>query len=80
MVKKTRMTEYDSSLRSGLIAINLTRGDELVRVIQTTGQQRHRHGDSKRSDHPLLRERSPAHGSGDRGCARDEAPQKVTPL
>ncbi len=37
VVKKTRMSEYDSSLRSGLIAINLNDGDELVRVIQTTG-------------------------------------------
>jgi len=37
LVKKTRMSEYDSSLRSGLIAINLNEGDELVRVIQTTG-------------------------------------------
>jgi DNA gyrase subunit A len=37
MVKKTRMSEYDSSLRSGLIAINLNDGDELVRVIQTSG-------------------------------------------
>jgi DNA gyrase subunit A len=37
MVKKTRMSEYDSSLRSGLIAINLNDGDELVRVIQSTG-------------------------------------------
>jgi DNA gyrase subunit A len=37
MVKKTRMSEYDSSLRSGLIAINLNGGDELVRVIQTSG-------------------------------------------
>jgi len=37
IVKKTRMSEYDSSLRSGLIAINLNAGDELVRVIQTTG-------------------------------------------
>jgi DNA gyrase subunit A len=37
MVKKTRMSEYDSSLRSGLIAINLNEGDELVRVIQTNG-------------------------------------------
>ncbi len=34
-VKKTRFTEYDSSLRAGLIAINLKDGDELVRVIQT---------------------------------------------
>src|SRR5882672_8438936 len=38
MVKKTRMTEYDTSVRSGLIAINLTRNDELVRVIQSTGR------------------------------------------
>ncbi|MDZ4826937.1 MAG: DNA gyrase subunit A [Actinomycetota bacterium] len=37
MVKKTKMSEYDSSLRSGLIAINLNEGDELVRVIQTSG-------------------------------------------
>src|SRR2546430_5352689 len=37
MVKKTRMSEYDSSLRTGLIAINLNEGDELVRVIQTAG-------------------------------------------
>jgi DNA gyrase subunit A len=32
-VKKTRFTEYDSSLRAGLIAINLREGDELVKVI-----------------------------------------------
>jgi DNA gyrase subunit A len=38
MVKKTRITEYDSSIRSGLRAINLNSGDELVRVIQTTGR------------------------------------------
>jgi DNA gyrase subunit A len=37
IVKKTRITEYDSSIRSGLKAINLNPGDELVRVIQTTG-------------------------------------------
>jgi DNA gyrase subunit A len=37
MVKKTRMGEYDSSLRSGLIALNLHDGDELVRVVQTSG-------------------------------------------
>ena len=37
-VKKTKMGEYDSSLRTGLIAINLKDGDELVRVVQTTGQ------------------------------------------
>ena len=37
-VKKTKMGEYDSSVRNGLIAINLVRNDELVRVIQTTGK------------------------------------------
>jgi DNA gyrase subunit A len=37
-VKKTKMSEYDSSLRTGLIAINLHEGDELVRVIQTSGR------------------------------------------
>ena len=31
------MGEYDSSLRSGLIALNLHDGDELVRVVQTSG-------------------------------------------
>jgi DNA gyrase subunit A len=37
-VKKTRFTEYDSSRRDGLIAINLREDDELVRVIQTGGE------------------------------------------
>jgi DNA gyrase subunit A len=37
IVKKTLMSEYDSSLRTGLIAINLREDDELVRVVQTTG-------------------------------------------
>ncbi len=34
-VKRTKFTEYDSSLRAGIIAINLRDGDELVRVIPT---------------------------------------------
>jgi len=37
-VKKTRFSEYDSSLRTGLIAINLRDGDELVKVIPTNGE------------------------------------------
>ncbi|MGD9701494.1 MAG: DNA gyrase subunit A [Acidimicrobiia bacterium] len=36
-VKKTEFTEYDSGRRDGLIALNLRPGDELVRVIETTG-------------------------------------------
>jgi DNA gyrase subunit A len=38
-VKKTAMSEYDKSRREGFIAINLNAGDELVRVIQTTGDE-----------------------------------------
>jgi DNA gyrase subunit A len=38
-VKKTKFNEYDSSLRTGLIAINLRDGDELVSVIPTDGGQ-----------------------------------------
>jgi DNA gyrase subunit A len=37
-VKKTRFNEYDKSRREGFIAINLKDGDELVRVIQTSGE------------------------------------------
>jgi DNA gyrase subunit A len=37
VVKKTLMSEYDSSLRTGLIAINLREDDELVKVVQTNG-------------------------------------------
>jgi DNA gyrase subunit A len=37
-VKKTTFAEYDKSRRDGFIAINLNDGDELVRVIQTNGQ------------------------------------------
>jgi DNA gyrase subunit A len=37
-VKKTGFSEYDKSRRDGFIAINLKEGDELVRVIQTGGE------------------------------------------
>jgi DNA gyrase subunit A len=36
-VKKTKFNDYDSSLRTGIIAINLRGGDELVKVIPTNG-------------------------------------------
>jgi DNA gyrase subunit A len=36
-VKKTAFHEYDSSRRDGIIAINLNDGDELVKVIETSG-------------------------------------------
>jgi DNA gyrase subunit A len=37
VVKKTTFDEYDKSRRDGLIAINLREGDELVKVIETSG-------------------------------------------
>jgi DNA gyrase subunit A len=37
VVKKTAFHEYDSSRRDGIIAINLRPRDELVRVIETSG-------------------------------------------
>jgi DNA gyrase subunit A len=36
-VKKTAFDAYNSSRRDGLIALNLKEGDELVRVIETSG-------------------------------------------
>jgi len=36
-VKKTAFDAYNSSRRDGIIAVNLKDGDELVRVIETTG-------------------------------------------
>jgi DNA gyrase subunit A len=36
-VKKTSFDAYDSTRRDGIIAINLNDGDELVRVIETSG-------------------------------------------
>jgi DNA gyrase subunit A len=37
VVKKTAFDAYDNGRRDGLIAVNLRDGDELVRVIETTG-------------------------------------------
>jgi len=37
VVKKTAFDEYNNGRRDGLIAINLRTGDELVRVIETSG-------------------------------------------
>jgi DNA gyrase subunit A len=37
-VKKTAFSEYDKSRREGWIAINLRDGDEVVRVVATSGQ------------------------------------------
>jgi DNA gyrase subunit A len=38
MVKKTAFSEYDKSRREGWIAIKLREGDEVVRVVRTTGE------------------------------------------
>jgi DNA gyrase subunit A len=38
MVKKTLFREYDSSRREGIIAVNLKKGDEVVKVRPTSGK------------------------------------------
>jgi len=38
VVKKTRMNDYDTRISGGLIAVNLREDDELVAVVQTTGE------------------------------------------
>ncbi|HVF52204.1 MAG TPA: DNA gyrase subunit A [Actinomycetota bacterium] len=38
MVKKTLFREYDSSRKEGIIALNLKEGDEVVRVVPTSGE------------------------------------------
>ncbi|HZD66552.1 MAG TPA: DNA gyrase subunit A, partial [Acidimicrobiales bacterium] len=38
-VKKTELGEYDKSRREGFIALSLREGDELVRVVQTNGEE-----------------------------------------
>ncbi|WP_109206998.1 DNA gyrase subunit A [Moorella sp. Hama-1] len=38
IIKKTRLGEYNTSRRDGLIAINLEEGDELVGVLRTEGK------------------------------------------
>ena len=63
-VKKTKFTEYDSSLRAGLIAINLRDGDELVRVIPTNGGDDIFMVSRGGHDHPLRRGRGAGHGPG----------------
>jgi DNA gyrase subunit A len=39
MVKKTLFREYDSTRREGIIALNLKEGDEVVRVVPTSGEE-----------------------------------------
>ena len=65
-VKKTKMSEYDSSLRTGLIAINLKPDDELVRVIQTTGDADIFMVSRERDDDPVLGVGRPLDGPFDR--------------
>ena len=71
-VKKTRFNEYDSSLRTGLIAINLRDGDELVKVIPTNGGDDILMVSKLGPGHPLHRGRRPADGPGRRRRAGHE--------
>ena len=70
------MSEYDSSLRTGLIAINLNDGDELVRGHPDERRRRHPHGVAQRHDDPVLRDRRARDGPGDRRRAGHEAQER----
>ena len=71
MVKKTRMSEYDSSLRTGLIAINLNDGRRAgAGSIQTSGDDDIFMVSRNGMTHPLLGERRALDGSGHRRRAR----------
>lgn len=59
IVKKTELSQYDSSRKTGLIGINLKDGDELIEVIKTDGKQElmliTRNGQSIRFDETEVR-------------------------
>ena len=71
-VKKTKFNEYDSSLRTGIIAINL-RGRRRAREGDPhQRRRRHPHAVEARPGHPLLGGRRPPDGARRRGCAGHE--------
>ena len=72
-VKKTKFNEYDSSLRTGIIAINLRGGDELVKVIPTNGGDDILMLSKLGQAHPLLRGRRAPDGPRRGRRARHEA-------
>ena len=61
-VKKTAFSEYDKSRREGFIAINLRDGDELVRVVETHGDDDVFLVTAVGHDHPVLRAGRAGHG------------------
>ena len=73
IVKKTRISEFDSSIRSGLKAINLHGNDELVKVIQTTGSNDIVMVVARRYDDPFCREWRASDGTRHGRRARHEA-------
>ena len=79
-VKKTAFTEYDKSRREGFIAIALRDGDELVRVVATSGDDdvvmvsRNgsgiRFSETRRPAHGPRRGRRAGHAAAGRGRGR----------
>jgi DNA gyrase subunit A len=65
LIKRTPLKAYKNVNRSGLIAVNLREGDELLNVQLTTGTRRHAAGHRRRHGDPLPRgRREPAGPSG----------------
>ncbi len=69
MVKKTKLAEYNTTLKAdGIIAINLKEDDELVGVRHRRQRRRHPDGLPQRSGDSLQREGCAADGPRDRRC------------
>ena len=64
LIKKTDLMQYSSPRPSGIIAIALEEGDEVIGVRLTDGEPRGHPLDARRPGHPLRRSGGPADGSG----------------
>ena len=67
-VKKSALTEYSNPRSTGIKAIKIESGDQLINVQITEWQQRHRAGDEVRPLDPLQREGRPRDGARHDRC------------
>ena len=76
--RRPRFSEYDKSRREGWIAINLRDGDEVVRVIATTGDDDLFMVTLRGHDDPLQRDRGTRDGPRRHRGARHQAARATT--
>ena len=73
IVKKTALTAYANPRKAGIIAINLSEGDELISAGRTSSQNEDPDRDAHRQGDPVRRDRCPADGPDGDGRARYRA-------